>query len=83
MVIDVNNIETIKDIYNRTKKVSFKFLSLEYIIEEKDNTVCIYSTTYTNNIRKYSNLDSLLENFYIYGNNLIENGNKIMNIKAM
>ena len=77
----MNNINKLKEIFNSKGKVFFKLLSLEYVIEKKDDMVYIYSPTYPNDVRKYKSLDQLLECFIIYGNTLEENNDRIVNIK--
>ena len=77
----MNNINKLKEIFNSKGKVFFKLLSLEYIIGKKDNMVYIYSPTYPNDTRKYNSIEQLIENFIIYGNNLIDNEDRITNIK--
>lgn len=77
----MNNINKLKEIFNSKGKVFFKLLSLEYIIEKKDNMVYIYSPTYPNDTRKYNSIEQLIENFIIYGNNLTDNEDRITNIK--
>lgn len=77
----MDNINKIKKIFNSKGKVFFKLLSLEYIIEKKDNIVYIYSPTYPKDTRKYNSIEQLIENFIIYGNNLIDNEDRIANIK--
>lgn len=77
----MNNINKLKEIFNSKGKVFFKLLSLEYVIEKKDDMVYIYSPTYPNDVRKYKSLDQLLEYFIIYGNTLEENNDRIVNIK--
>ena len=79
--VNMDNINKIKEIFNSKGKVFFKLLSLEYIIEEKDNIVYIYSPTYPKDTRKYNSIEQLIENFIIYGNNLIDNEDRIANIK--
>lgn len=81
--VNMDNINKIKEIFNSKGKVFFKLLSLEYIIEKKDNVVYIYSPTYPNDTRKYNSIDQLIENFFIYGNNLIDNEDRITNIKEL
>lgn len=77
----MNNINKLKEIFNSKGKVFFKLLSLEYIIEKKEDIVCIYSPTYPSDTRKYKSIEQLIENFIIYGNNLIDNEDRITNIK--
>ena len=79
--VNIDNINKIKEIFNSKGKVFFKLLSLEYIIEKKDNMFYIYSPTYPNDTRKYNSIEQLIENFIIYGNNLIANEDRITNIK--
>lgn len=38
-------------------------MQLEYIVEQKEDIVCIYSPTYPNDTRKYNSIDQLIENF--------------------
>ncbi len=53
----MNNINKLKEIFNSKGKAFFKLLSLEYVIEKKDDMVYIYSPTYPNDVRKYKSLD--------------------------
>ena len=72
------NIEKIKDKLAKNNKVMFKLYSLEYVIELVDNHVQIYSPTYLNDIRKYNNINELLNNFRIYNETLLESENRIV-----
>ena len=67
------NIEKLKDKLAKNNKVMFKLYSLEYVIELVDNNyVQIYSPTYSNDIRKYNNINELLNIFTVYNENLSE-----------
>ena len=67
------NIEKLKDKLAKNNKVMFKLYSLEYVIELVDNNyVQIYSPTYSNDIRKYNNINELLNSFTVYNENLSE-----------
>lgn len=73
------NIERLKDKLTKNNKVMFKLYSLEYVIELVDNNyVQIYSPTYSNNIRKYNNINELLNNFRVYNETLLESENRIV-----
>ena len=72
------NIEKLKSILAQHNKVTFKLYSLEYVIEAFDNKIQIYSTTYPNNIRKYSNIDELLNDFKVYNETLIESQERVI-----
>lgn len=71
------NIEKLKDKLAKSNKVLFKLYSLEYVIELVDNHVQIYSPTYLNDIRKYNNINELLNNFRVYNETLLESENRI------
>lgn len=73
------NIEKLKDKLAKNNKVMFKLYSLEYVIELVDNNyVQIHSPTYLNDIRKYNNINELLNNFRIYNETLLESENRIV-----
>lgn len=66
------NIEKLKSILAKNNKVTFRLYSLDYVIEIVDNHVQIYSPTYLNDVRKYDNLEELLNNFRVYNETLLE-----------
>lgn len=74
------NIEKIKKIYVVNKKVSFNLLGLDYTIEEKNDGVIIYEDMYKLKYKFFNNIDTLLENYYIYGEELSSYDIKIKNI---
>lgn len=69
---DDMNIEKLKSILAKNNKVTFRLYSLDYVIEIVDNHVQIYSPTYLNDVRKYDNLEELLNNFRVYNETLLE-----------
>lgn len=78
VVGDYMNIEKIKNILAKDNKVTFKLYSLEYVIELVDNHVQIYSPTYMNDIKNYSTINDLLNNFKVYNEPLIEAEERII-----
>lgn len=72
------NVEKLKDKLAKSNKVMFKLYSLEYVIELVDNHVQIYSPTYLNDIRKYNNINELLNNFRVYNETLLESDGRIV-----
>ena len=66
------NIEKLKSILAKNNKVTFRLYSLDYVIEIVDNHVQIYSPTYLNDVRKYDNLEELINNFRVYNETLLE-----------
>ncbi len=72
------NIEKLKNALAKNNKVTFKLYSLEYVIELVDNHVQIYSPTYMNDIRSYSNINELLNNFRVYNETLLEVDERIV-----
>ncbi len=72
------NVEKLKDKLAKSNKVMFKLYSLEYVIELVDNHVQIYSSTYLNDIRKYNNINELLNNFRVYNETLLESDGRIV-----
>lgn len=75
---DDMNIEKIKNILAKDNRVTFKLYSLEYTIEIADNQVRIYSLTYPDNIKFYSTLEELVNNFRVYNETLLESENRIV-----
>ena len=74
------NNEKIKSLLQQNKKVQFKLYSMDYVIEQKDDSVIIYSPTYPKDIKKYANIDNLLLNFTVYNESLIDSDSRIINI---
>jgi len=74
------NIEKIKKIYIENKKVSFNLLGLDYTIEAQEDGVIIYEDMYKLKYKFFNNIDTLLENYYIYGEELSSYDIKIKNI---
>lgn len=74
------NIEKIKRIYIENNKVSFNLLGLDYTIEEKNDGVIIYEDMYKLKYKFFYNIDTLLEKYYIYGEELSSYDIKIKNI---
>lgn len=74
------NIEQVKTIYNKNGKVMFTVYGLDYTIEKVDNRVKIYANLYQNKSKSYRDIDVLLNNYLIYGEELVSYNNKIQNI---
>jgi len=77
---DFMNVDKIKSKLEQNNRVSFKLYSLDYIIEIKNEKIELYSPTYPNDIRKYNNIDELLNSFTVYNETLIEVDSKIEKI---
>ena len=75
------NIENIKTIFNEKKEVHFKLYSLDYTIKEDNNKIIVYADLYTNRKEIYNTIDEELIYFTVYNESIIENQNRIMNIR--
>lgn len=75
------NIENIKTIFNEKKEVHFKLYSLDYTIKQDNNMVIVYADLYSNRKESYNSIDEALNYFTVYNESLVENQNRIMNIK--
>ena len=76
------NLNRIKELFVANKEVHFKLFSLDYTIKQIDNNVVIiYADIYSSRPSKYNTIDELLNNYTIYNEKLIDNGNRIINIK--
>lgn len=76
------NVNRIKELFVANKEVHFKLFSLDYTIKQIDNNVVIiYADIYSSRPSKYNTIDELLNNYTIYNEALIDNGNRIINIK--
>lgn len=64
------NIEKIKSIFNENGIVKFKLYGLDYTIQKLDNRVCVFADLYVSKKSIYNDIDSLLQNYYIYGENI-------------
>jgi len=75
------NIDNIKTIFNEKREVHFKLYSLDYTIKEENDKILVYADLYNNKKESYNTLDEVLNYFNIYNESIIENQNRIMNIK--
>jgi len=75
------NIDNIKTIFNEKREVHFKLYSLDYTIKEVDNKIFVYADLYDNKKESYNTIDEALNYFTVYNESIIENQNRIMNIK--
>lgn len=76
------NVNRIKELFVANKEVHFKLFSLDYTIKQIDNNVVIiYADIYSGRPSRYNTIDELLNNFTVYNETLINNGNRIINIR--
>ena len=75
------NIDNIKTIFNEKREVHFKLYSLEYTIKEVDNKILVYADLYDNKKESYNTIDEVLNYFTIYNESIIDNQNRIMNVR--
>ncbi|MBQ9024393.1 MAG: hypothetical protein IJ105_04150 [Bacilli bacterium] len=74
-------ISEIKETLTKFDSVSFKLYSLIYIIEKNiDGTYSIYPTSMPKSKRYYRTLDELLTKYRIFGENIIQNEDRIRKI---
>ena len=75
-------ISEIKEILEQTNTVTFKLYSLEYILDKnQDGTYSIYPTSMIKSKRYYRTLDELLTKYRIFGENIIQNEDRIKRIE--
>ena len=75
------NIEKIKTIFNEKNEVHFKLYRLDYTIKEENNKIMVYADLYANRKEIYNTIDEVLNYFTVYNESIIENQNRIMNIR--
>ena len=75
------NIDNIKTIFNEKREVHFKLYSLDYTIKELDGKILVYADLYDNKKESYNTIDEALNYFTIYNESILQNQNRIMNIK--
>ena len=75
------NIDNIKTIFNEKREVHFKLYSLDYTIKEDNSEILVYADLYDNKKESYNTIDEALNNFTIYNESIIQNQNRIMNIR--
>ena len=75
------NIDNIKTIFNEKMEVHFKLYSLDYTIKEDNGKILVYADLYDNKKETYNTIDEALNYFTIYNESIIQNQNRIMNIK--
>ena len=74
------NVDEIRRLFNRRGKVTFKLYGMEYIIIKNSNSASIYPTIYNERIVHYNNLDTLLANYTVFNESIIDCQNDIKNI---
>jgi len=77
MVVNMN-VEKLKSILLEKNKVNFKLYSLDYVIEKTENYIILFSPTYPKDVRKYNNIDELLNDFTVYNQTLFEIDDKVI-----
>lgn len=76
------NVNKIRELFVANKEVHFKLFNLDYTIKQvDDNVVIIYADIYSGRPSRYNTIDELLNNFTIYNETLIDNDNRMINIK--
>ena len=75
------NIDNIKTIFNEKRKVHFKLYSLDYTIKEDNGKIIVYADLYDNKKESYNIIDEVLNYFTIYNESIIQNQDRIMNIR--
>ena len=72
-------INRVNKILKENGNVTFKMYSMDYVIEVENDNFIIYSKATPEFKKKYKTIKSLFQNYKIYGENLIDNTDK-MNI---
>ena len=75
------NIDNIKTIFNEKREVHFKLYSLDYTIKEVDGKILVYADLYDNKKESYNTIDEALNSFTVYNESIIQNQNRIINIR--
>lgn len=75
------NVEKIKSILNEKGIVSFTLYSLKYTIQKTNDGVVIFSESYTSRNNKFDDIDKLLKKYLIYGENILSNESRIIDIR--
>lgn len=75
------NVEKIKSILNEKGIVSFTLYSLKYMIQKTNDGVVIFSESYTSRNNKFDDIDKLLKKYLIYGENILSNESRIIDIR--
>lgn len=70
-------IEKLKKKLNENGVVNFKLYSLEYIIKKVDDKVVIYPKLYEYKKQYYNDIDTLLDYYLIFNENIRDNEEKI------
>ncbi|MBE5805984.1 MAG: hypothetical protein E7313_04650 [Clostridiales bacterium] len=74
------NIKKLKSVFEEKGMVKFKLYGLEYTIQKVDDGVVIFADLYDSKKEKYDDVDLLLKQHYIYGENIEDNEERILNI---
>ena len=75
------NIDEIKRLLNRRGKVEFRLYGMNYTILKTTIGYVIYANIYKNRPIYFNDIDSLLENYTIFNENLIRCQNDLKNIR--
>lgn len=70
-------IELLKQKLNDTGEINFKLYSLIYVIKKVENKVVIYPKLYEYKKTYYNDIDTLLDNYLIFNENIRDNEEKI------
>ena len=70
-------IETLKQKLNEDGEINFKLYSLTYVIKKIDNQFVIYPKLYEYKKNYFNNIDTLLDNYLIFNENIRDNEDKI------
>lgn len=66
-------LDKIKSIYLENREVVFKIYGVEYVIKDDANKVLIYQINNDQRQKSYNSIDTLLDNYTIYGETIRDN----------
>ena len=66
-------LDKIKNIYLENREVVFKIYGVEYVIKDDANKVLIYQINNDQRQKSYNSIDTLLDNYTIYGETIRDN----------
>lgn len=69
--------EDLKKKFDINKKLKFKLYSLEYVIEQVDDKVVIYSEIYYQRKESFFSFDAVMNYYTVYNESLLQNIDRI------
>ena len=68
---DIVNLKDLQEYFDNNNSVKFKLYSMNYIIEQKENSIEAYAEAFPGRKEKYKSFKETINNFKIYNEPLV------------